>query len=311
MRSTCSVRFAAAEVSLACLMAVAVPRLSGANVSDSTRIRLNDSFVAVPGSAGATETHVVRAVLTADETAAPLNIVVNLRMRRFEEFEARIQRGEIISRAEMEATYLPLAADYQRTVSWLRQMGLTPTLVDKNHTNVFGTGSVAQLSRAFDVTFARVATADGEFTSSVTAPSLPAEFADAVLGVMGLQPHIVMHAAGRQEPAGNELGGNATPADVLTAYDVPISNDGNGNPINGSGQTIALVMAAVPSTATFPPIGRRSEAASRSATSRLSPFREARRPQPRQRMRSKSRSTLNGRAESRPGQISASTRYRR
>ena len=103
-----------------------------------------------------------------------------------------------------------------------------------------------QYFKGFRRTFARVANADGEFTSAITTPSLPIEFADPILGVIGLQPHILMHAAGHQEAAGTEAGGNATPADILAAYDAPISNDANGKPINGTGQTIGIMMAAVP-----------------------------------------------------------------
>jgi kumamolisin len=246
MTSHRTIRLSITKASLAFLVIFVLPVLSGANATDRAKSRLNDSIVAVPKTAVGTGPRVVRAELTDLERAASINVVVTLRMRSFGELEARIQRGETIPHAEMEAKYLPLAGDYQRTFSWLHGMGITPTLVDKNHTNVFATGSVSNLSKAFDVTFARVANADGEFTSAVTPPSVPVELADAVLGVIGLQPHILMHAAGHQEADGNEIGGNATPADVLTAYDAPTYNDGNGDPINGSGQTIAIVMASIP-----------------------------------------------------------------
>jgi hypothetical protein len=58
-----------------------------------------------------------------------------------------------------------------------------------------GGAPVDAVARAFGVTFARVAVeGDGEYTSAVTAPSLPADVSPIVLGIHGLQPHIKRHA---------------------------------------------------------------------------------------------------------------------
>jgi kumamolisin len=231
---------------MACVLTVSSSGLKGASAPDGARIHLNDSIVGVPVAGAATQAHVVRTALTAEELAAPVDFVVSLRMRNFPELEARIQRGETIPKTEMESRYLPLAADYERMASWLRAQGAMSTLADKNHTNLFARGSVSTLSRAFEVTFARVATADGEFTSAVTAPSLPGAFSGTVLGVGGLQPHIRMHTQALQESEGTEAAGDVTPADILYAYDGSVGNDTKGNPIVGSGQTIAIIMDAVP-----------------------------------------------------------------
>ena len=122
-------------------------------------------------------------------------------MRNFEEFKAIVQSGRSVPSVEMEANYLPLKSDYDRIAAWLVQQGLVPTLVDANHTNLFFRGTVANVARALDASFARVSTADGEFTSAVTAPSLPAEFASIVVGIEGLQPDIQMHAPKLQTAA--------------------------------------------------------------------------------------------------------------
>jgi kumamolisin len=218
----------------------------GAEAPDGASVMYHDSIVEVAGPGSGAHARIVRQALTNDEQAAPLDIVVGLRMRAFGELEARIQRGQRVSPAEMEATYLPLRTDYENLASWLKGRGLAVTARDRNHTNIFVRGSVARISAALAVTFARVLTADGEFSSAITAPSIPTEFSGAVLGIAGLQPHVLMHAPRLQAPAGTAIGGTVVPEDILVAYDAPITMDARGLPITGSGQTIAIVMDSIP-----------------------------------------------------------------
>ena len=215
---------------------------SGAGLSPAARAWFNDSIVAVPANAPAPRPHVVRQVLSAEELAAPLDFFVSLRMRDFQGLEGRIQAGQTVPQAEMEARYLPLAADYERVASWLASEGFTLTLRDRNHTNVFARASVARISSALGAGFARVATRDGEFTSAVTAPSLPGALSAPVLSINGLQPHLrARHPRHGAAPAAG-LGspnGAPTPLDIAYAYNVP-SN------LTGAGQTIAIICDVTP-----------------------------------------------------------------
>ena len=169
----------------------------------------------------------------------PLRFVVSLRMRDLVDLEARISSSQLVPRAELEQTYLPLKADYDRVSAWLVAQGFALTLTDRNHTNLFARGSIAQASATFGVAFARVST--GEFSSAVTAPSIPAEFAAVVVGIEGLQPHIRMHVPRLQRDEASNVGGRITPSSVAAAYTVPGS-------LTGAGQTIAVIMAATPAT---------------------------------------------------------------
>jgi kumamolisin len=141
----------------------------------------------------------------------------------------------------MEARYLPFKSDFARVGAWLLKQGFELTLEDPSHTNVFARGSVSKVAAAFGVAFARVATEDGEFTSAVTSPSLPADIAPVVLGIQGLQPHILMHAPRPRPAAVTNYSNEVTPADILEGYNVPAS-------LTGSGQTIAIIMDATPTT---------------------------------------------------------------
>jgi kumamolisin len=219
-----------------------VPAALSASQRPGDRAELRDSIVAVPAGGLGSQPRVVRGSLTAAESAAQMDFVVSLRMRNFERLESMIQAGLTVSRTEMESDYLPNRTDYARVASWLKGRGFTLTLSDNSHTNIFARGSVALVSDAFGVTFARVATAEGEFTSAITAPGVPVELAGAVLSINGLQPHIrARHRPIIQGGAGGlgTIDGSPTPADIANAYNVP-SN------LTGAGQTIAVICDAVP-----------------------------------------------------------------
>lgn len=119
------------------------------------RVYLKESIKAVPPGEPPSRPHRVREALTAGELGKMMDLVISLRMRRFAEFQVMVQSGRTISRAQMEANYLPSQADYDRVASWLRAQGLVPTMVDGNWTNLFFRGTVAEITTAFGVCLAR------------------------------------------------------------------------------------------------------------------------------------------------------------
>jgi kumamolisin len=224
----------------ACLLiaglAVLNPRTSAASAADA--LTLNGS-VRLPDLGGQTmgRARIVRA-LTPDELAAAMPFSVALRMRDFAGLQARIAAGEQIPFAEMEARYLPLRSDYDRVSAWLSGQGFTQTLPDRVHMNVFVKGPVAGIARAFGVQFARVAVADGEYSSAISAPSVPAELAPVVLCVAGLQPEFrARRVSADALPVPRDLVGGdvyVTPDNVASAYNIPAT-------ATGAGQIIAIV----------------------------------------------------------------------
>lgn len=170
---------------------------------------------------------------------------VALRMRNFDEMQARIARGERISDAEKQDRYFPLEEDHQKVVEWLKSQGLEVTRTDPNHLGVFGRGSVDALAASFGITFARVSRQGAEYTSAVSAPSLPSGIAPLVLGVHGLQPHIQRHPLSTPRILGTaaqqqvNLSGYL-PSQVAKAYNA------DGLSVTGAGQTIAIYGLAYP-----------------------------------------------------------------
>jgi hypothetical protein len=225
---------------------------AGAATTDPSRKAFPDSIRQVPATASALhQAFITRTVLTAAETAAVMPFEVGLRMRNFDELQARIAKGEVISDAEKAQRYFPLAADHEQVVAWLQSQGLEVTRTDANHLGIFGRGSVDAVAKAFQATFARVtAAAGGEYTSAITAPSLPADLAAKVLAVHGLQPHIRRHPLSAR-PAARTPGNGPivnvtgyTPAQIATAYGASTLPSS----VTGAGQTIAIYALAFPAS---------------------------------------------------------------
>ncbi len=224
---------AAAWLALACLAIPSASALAdgGASVAAGS-VRLPD-----PGGLTIGRARIVRAQLTPEELSAQMAFTVALRMRELSGLQARVASGERVSGAELEGRYLPLRADYDRVVAWLIAQGFAQTVPDRLHMTVVARGSVAQVARAFGVRFARVSVPDGEYTSAVTEPSVPAELAAAVLGVNGLQPEFrLRHIRAQAVRARDVVGGYVfvTPDNVASAYHIPSA-------ATGAGQIIAVI----------------------------------------------------------------------
>jgi len=188
---------------------------------------------------GPVRPHISRTNLQPQEENAVMEFNVSLKMRNFAELQTRLNRGEIIPPAEMAANYLPLPDDFNATTDWLRQQGLT---IDPKSGGmlIIARGTVAQIRTAFQTTFARVATADGEFTSAVTAPNVPAGLAPALIGINGLQPHLRKHPHLKQPDSASSFTPPYFPKQIAIAYGA------NSLTQTGAGQTIAIVMDAYP-----------------------------------------------------------------
>jgi len=207
---------------------------------DPTRTTFHDSVREVAAAGG--NATITRSTLYASESAATMTFEVALRMRNFDELQARVANGEVISVAEKEEKYFPLAADHEKLVAWLKAQGLGVTRTDANRLAVFAQGSVEAVAKAFQVTFARVKASDGlEFTSAVTAPSVPAEISASIVGIHGLQPNIrrrPLSIPRAVQPRLNLSG--YTPTQISTAYGAAALGS------TGAGQTIAIYALGYP-----------------------------------------------------------------
>ncbi|HWB59978.1 MAG TPA: protease pro-enzyme activation domain-containing protein [Chthoniobacteraceae bacterium] len=198
--------------------------------------------------------YISRANLHANEIASEMRFEVALKMRNFPELQMRIARGEIIPFHEMEDRYFPTQADYDAVTAWLTSQGFKITKQSASRISIFATGSVDKIQKAMKVSFARVSLEGVEYTSAISAPSIPARLATVLVGVNGLQPHIRAHkhlvhvdGAPKNSTDGTVVTSSTngtsqpyTPAQILHPYSADKISD------NGSGQTIAIVIDVLP-----------------------------------------------------------------
>lgn len=235
------------------LAGVSVSPLNSASAGSSVVFQNSVTAVPIPAPGKTPNPHrpfVARAALQQGEVDAELEFEVALKMRNFAELQGRIAAGERVAPAEMAAKYFPLAADHQAVVDWLTGQGFKITRRDETHLAVFARASVGKIQQALKVNFARVSMEGVEYTSAVSAPSIPATLSPLLVGVNGLQPHLrarkhlIMPSA--MKP--NSLTGTAPPylpSQVAQAYQ---ANGLYSSGVTGTGQTIAIVIDTFPTT---------------------------------------------------------------
>ncbi|MBV8329755.1 MAG: IPTL-CTERM sorting domain-containing protein [Verrucomicrobia bacterium] len=223
-----------------------------AQAATPARVALSDSIkpVELAPQTGPVNPHmpfISRTVLTAEESAAPLDFEVALKMRNFPELQVRVARGEQISPQEMATRYEPLAADYDAVAAWITGLGLIITRPDQNHMALFVRGNISQIQEALQVSFARVTFEGKEYTSATNAPTVPETLSPILVGINGLQPHIQPHKHLIVKP--NSLTGTNPPflpSQIAQADNATSLYSSN---ITGEGQSIAIVVDTFPSTA--------------------------------------------------------------
>jgi len=233
---------------LVLLAGLAAFGLRGANADDNGA-RLSGSVREIPEAAaalaaGRPQATIVRRTLSPAESAETIEFEVALNMRNFSELQARLNRGERIAPEEMAAKYWPTEADYEKVADWLTARGFTITLEGSDRLAIFARGPVGQVSRAFQASFARVLFENAEYTSAVSAPSVPTALASAILGVNGLQPHLRphKHLAPLQPASTTGNGPPFLPGQIAHAYNA------DALAATGSAQKIGIVIDTFPAT---------------------------------------------------------------
>ena len=188
--------------------------------------------------------YISRTTLLPGEISAEMRFEVTLKMRNFAELQARLGNGELIPFREMTEKYYPTQADYQAVMDWIKGQGFKIARRDDNRLAIFAVASVATIQKALRVNFARVSLKGREYTSAITAPSIPATIFPLLVGINGLQPHIQAHKNSvKQQALPDSLTGTSqpyTPAQILHAYNA------EGLTVTGSGQSIAIVIDTFP-----------------------------------------------------------------
>ena len=173
---------------------------------------------------------------TARHLAEKVEIEVPLQMRDYPKLIERLGRGGIVPHEVLEQNHLPLPADYDRLLKWLKAEGFTITRTDSSRLSVFAKGTVAQVQQSFQVQMAHMTLAGREYHVARTHPSLPADVGAPVLGINGLQPYARLIKR-------STTTANAPP---YLVNEIKGAYNATGLGVTGAGQTIAIIIDTVP-----------------------------------------------------------------
>ena len=222
----------------------------------SERRLYQDSVIPLPATPGLTPSGLMVNAMTAEHPDETLNVHFSLSIAADvqAQLEQKIANGETVPLDQLEKLYNAKPADKDALVKWLKANGYEITKISPD--GIYAKAKASQIAKSLQVNMVPV-TKDGvTYTSAQNAPSLPAEVADAVRSINGLQPyrqankHLRRHLpenANRLTPAGAAAGPTTNIADappylvseILHAYNA----DGLGD---GTGQTIAVLIDTLP-----------------------------------------------------------------
>jgi kumamolisin len=173
-----------------------------------------------------------------------------------DDLEAKVARGETVPPGELSG-YGAKKADADALTVWLRDNGYEIQSVSADNTSIYATAPASQVEQTLQVQMVRVNRDGLTYTAARNAPSLPAAVGEPVQAIGGLQPFRRAHKHSRRRlprnsnrsGPGQEASVNVEntppylPSEILKAYNA----DGLG--LDGSGQTIAILIDTFPDDA--------------------------------------------------------------
>jgi kumamolisin len=124
------------------------------------------------------------------------------------ELEQRVSRGELVSFQDLKQRYAPKSSDVDTLAAWLKEQGFKIIQIAPDGTGIYAQASTDQIAQNLQVKMVRV-TKDGlTYTAAQNAPSLPAEVAQSLHAIIGLQPFRQAHKHNRKRLP---KGGNRAP----------------------------------------------------------------------------------------------------
>jgi kumamolisin len=167
------------------------------------------------------------------------------------ELESKVAAGETVSADELSTKYGPSQASVDALTAWLTDNGFKVEKVTSDRAGVYASASLSTIEKALQVDMRAVTKEGMTYTAASGPPSLPADVAQDVEAIIGLQPYRqarkhLRHGPlpGREGVAGEKASINRPNgylvADLLGAYDA------DGVAATGAGQTIAILIDTFP-----------------------------------------------------------------
>ncbi len=171
-----------------------------------------------------------------------MNLIFSLNMDAAlqQELEDKVAAGQTVSPAELKQRYVPDQTNIKTLATWLKAQGFTITKVSPNGTAIYASAPIPTIEQVLQVTMVSVTRNGLTYTAAKDAPSLPAEVAQSVHAIIGLQPfrHANKHRRA-PEPLAAATAGTAKGYlvdQILKAYNA------NDLGVTGKGQTIAILI---------------------------------------------------------------------
>jgi len=220
----------------------------------SNRKYFHDSITELPPETGLVGRLMVKAAEPAHlDEAMPLRFALQVPAATESELARLVESGKSVSASELDSKYGLTEADTAPLKKWLTDQGYSNITESSDHTGLTATAPATTVAKTLAVDLVRV-TKDGvTYTAARNAPSLPQDIGAKVHGISGLQPfqHIKKHRAYRTptslvaaEAAAN--GTHATSAPPYVPSALLAAFDGLGLGLDGSGQTIGILIDAAP-----------------------------------------------------------------
>jgi subtilase family serine protease len=145
--------------------------------------------------------------------------------------------GKFLTPEQFGVAYGPSDSDYEAVLAWVTKNGLSLNEINRSHTTLSVRGTVAQFETLFGTRIDNYRGLDGRsFFSAGTAPSISAEIASRLGGVIGLSNYAGLVPMVLQKPAnvtaaengirtdsagGSGPGGAYSASDLRSAYSIP------------------------------------------------------------------------------------------
>lgn len=220
----------------------------------STRKYFHDSVTTLPPQTGAMAHGLTLNTVSVEHPDEQMKLHFSLDAGNDAELQRRVENGERITPAELDQKYGLASADTTPLTQWLAANGYQDISVSSDHTSVFASAPASTVAKTLQVDMVRI-TKDGlTYTAARDAPSLPDSVSANVHAITGLQPFVQLnkHRANRRPQAvaaaqaafagANGIKPPFLPSTLLKAY------QGSGLPLDGSGQTIGILIDTFPNT---------------------------------------------------------------
>ena len=220
----------------------------------------HDSVVELPEQSGVTPSglKVNAAKPEQGDEEMTLSFSLAIPQQAHDELEAAVARGQVVPVKDLNTKYAVAETEVDPLVNWLKAQGYTIIRVGQDRTSVFVRAKVSQIEKSLGVQMVRVTKNGITYTAARNAPSLPADIANSVHAIVGLQPFRHAHKHSRRVTPRNRHGldgkaiagvapapniANAPPylvSEIVKAYNADQLT------LTGKGQTIAILIDTVP-----------------------------------------------------------------